>query len=300
VVAAQASDAPQFVGVRLRVAFDEFGPSKFPPQVLYPVDYHSFPEWLSQHEARDIASATELPAVRPGTTASVAIVIDDLGPDTTHTDRAVALPSAITLSFLPYADATPWLAAGAERRGHEVLVHEPMQATGGENPGPQELRTDLAPAQIRSLLAAALNRVPGAIGINNHMGSAFTADGNALIPVAEELAARHLLFFDSRTTADTKVVGVAHAFGVASAGRDVFLDDEVTANGVDRQIIELEAKARRQGVAIAIGHPHDVTLAAVAAWSAHAASLGFRLVPLSEAIRLKTEYAVQLSLADTK
>jgi polysaccharide deacetylase 2 family uncharacterized protein YibQ len=109
-----------------------------------------------------------------------------------------------------------------------------------------------------------------------------------------------LLFFDSRTTADTKVVGVAHAFGVASAGRDVFLDDEVTANGVDRQIIELEAKARRQGVAIAIGHPHDVTLAAVAAWSAHAASRGFRLVPLSEAIRLKTEYAVQLSLADTK
>ena len=97
VVAAQASDAPQFVGVRLRVGFDEFGPSKFPPQVLYPVVYHSFPEWLSQHEARDIASATELPAVRPGTTASVAIVIDDLGPDITHTDRAVALPTAITL-----------------------------------------------------------------------------------------------------------------------------------------------------------------------------------------------------------
>jgi polysaccharide deacetylase 2 family uncharacterized protein YibQ len=300
VVAAEASDAPQFVGVRLRVAYDEFGPSKFAPQVLYPVVYHSFPDWLSRHEARDIASATELPAAPPGTTPTIAIVVDDLGPDLAHTDRAVALPGAITLSFLPYADATPWLAAAAERRGHEVLVHEPMQATGGENPGPQELRTDFAPAKIRSLLAAALSRVPGAIGINNHMGSAFTADGNALIPVAEELAARHLLFFDSRTTPDTKVVGVAHAFGVASAERDVFLDDEVTANGVDVQIVELEAKARRQGVAIAIGHPHDVTLTAIAAWSANSASRGFRIVPLSEAIRMKTEYAVRLGLAETK
>ena len=223
----------------------------------------------------------------------VAIVIDDLGADLAHTDRALTLPKTVTLSFLPYAEATPWLSAEALRGGHEILVHMPMQAEGEHDPGPLALTTALPPDEIRARLVAALARVPGAIGINNHMGSKFTADRAALIPVAEELAARHLFFFDSRTTAATQVVEVAHAFGVASTGRDVFLDDEQTADAVGAQLMELESRARAQGIAIAIGHPHDVTLAALAQWTARAGARGFILVPLSEAIRLKTERDVR-------
>ena len=300
VVAAQASDARPIVGVNLRVALTDAKSSNFSPQVLYPIRAHEFPDWLTNPDARKIAAASERIVSSARASPRIAIVIDDLGSDLARTDRARALPRAITLSFLPYAEATPWLAAEAERHGHEVLVHEPMQAAGGENPGPMALLTDLQPGEIRSRLAAALARVPGAIGINNHMGSAFTADGDALIPVAEELAARHLLFFDSRTTPNTQVMRVAHALGVASAERDVFLDDEQTANGVSAQLAVLEAKARQQGVAIAIGHPHDVTLAAIGAWSARAASRGFVIIPLSEAIRLKTDYAVRLTLAEPR
>jgi hypothetical protein len=113
----------------------------------------------------------------------------------------------------------------------------------------------------------------------------------------EELAARHLFFFDSRTTPDTQVVSVAHAFGVASAERDVFLDDELTAGAVEAQLSALEQAARRRGVAIAIGHPHDVTLSAVASWASHAAANGFTLISLSDAIRLKTERESRHSLA---
>jgi hypothetical protein len=300
VVAAQASDAPRDVGVSIRVALGELPPSKLAPRVLFPVVSHPPPDWRSVSGTRDVASASILLTSPPGIAPKVAIVIDDLGPDLLHSDRAIALPSAITLSILPYATSAPAVAANAERHGHEVLLHEPMQAVGGEYPGPLELRSGLLPDEIRRRLAAAVARVPGAVGINNHMGSAFTADREALIPVAEELAARHLLFFDSRTTPNTKVVSVAHAFGVASAERDVFLDDDQSADGVKLQLEELELRARRQGVAIAIGHPHDVTLAAVAEWCARARSRGFVLVPISEAIRLKTEYAARLTLAEAK
>jgi polysaccharide deacetylase 2 family uncharacterized protein YibQ len=285
--AAQASDAPQDPAVHLRVE-PPTGPSAFAPQILYPLVAHDFPDWLSARRAD--------PASPPVRNPKVAIVIDDLGTDLAHTDRALTLPKPVTLSFLPYAEATPWLAAEALRGGHEILVHMPMQAEGDHNPGPLALTTALPPEEIRARLVAALARVPGAIGINNHMGSKFTADRAALIPVAEELAARHLFFFDSRTTAATQVVDVAHAFGVASTGRDVFLDDEQTADAVGAQLMELESRARAQGVAIAIGHPHDVTLAALAQWSAHAAARGFILVPLSEAIRLKTERDARLAL----
>ena len=285
-IAAQASDAPPDGAVHVQIE-PPFGASPFAPQVLYPIVAHDFPDWL----------ATAEPALTPVRNPKIAIVIDDLGADLARTDRALALPKSVTLSFLPYADSTPWLSAEALRGGHEMLVHMPMQAVGEHDPGPFALTTGLAPDEIRRRLVAALARVPGAIGINNHMGSKFTADRDALIPVAEELASRHLIFFDSRTTAATQVVEVAHAFGVASAGRDVFLDDEQTADAVGAQLMELEARARAQGVAIAIGHPHDVTLAALAVWTARAGARGFILVPLSEAIRLKTERAVRLSQA---
>jgi polysaccharide deacetylase 2 family uncharacterized protein YibQ len=90
---------------------------------------------------------------------------------------------------------------------------------------------------------------------------------------------------------------VSRAFGVASAGRDVFLDDEQSADAVGAQLMELETRARAAGVAIAIGHPHDVTLAALQAWTTHAAAHGFVLVPLAEAIRLKTEREARQTLA---
>ncbi len=265
-------------------------PAPFAPQVLYPVASQDYPEWL---QAR--LDAPSAPAAGP---PRIAIVIDDLGADLARTDRAMTLPKEVTLSFLPYADATPWLAAEAQRKGHDVLLHMPMEAQGEHNPGPDALTVGLTPAEIVRRLDAALARVPGAIGINNHMGSRFTADRDGLVAVDEELSRRHLLFFDSRTTARTQVVPLARGIGVASAGRDVFLDDEESVGAVDTQLKELEARARAQGVAIAIGHPHDVTLAALAQWTARAPVRGIVLIPLPEAIRLKTASEARRSLTE--
>ena len=225
----------------------------------------------------------------------IAIVIDDLGADIVHTRRAIALPQAVALAFLPYPESTPTLAREAGRGGHEILVHVPMQAIGAQNPGPMALSPSLAPDENIRRLDWGLARVPGFTGINNHEGSLFTANRAALVPVIEHLADRHVFFFDSRTTADSEVVSVARAFGVASAARDVFLDDVQTIDAVDAELRMLEARARDNGVAIAIGHPHEITLDAIAYWTAHQS--GFELVPLSEAIRLKTEREARKSLA---
>ena len=65
----------------------------------------------------------------------------------------------------------------------------PMQAEGDHDPGPFALTTGLAPEEIRRRLADALARVPGAIGINNHMGSRVTADRDGQSEQHEE---RHI------------------------------------------------------------------------------------------------------------
>jgi polysaccharide deacetylase 2 family uncharacterized protein YibQ len=229
----------------------------------------------------------------PPAKPAIAVVIDDLGADVAHTRKAIALPAAVALAFLPDPDSTPVLAREAGRAGHEILVHVPMQAIGVRNPGPMVLGTALAAAENIRRLAWALDRVPGFSGINNHEGSLFTSDRGALTPVVEYLAGRHIFFFDSRTVADSQVVTTARALGVASAGRDVFLDDVETLDGIDAQLRALENRARANGIAIAIGHPHAITLDAVGYWASH--QNGFRLVRLSEAIRLKTGSSLALA-----
>ncbi len=237
---------------------------------------------------------TVRPPVGFAGTPSVSIVIDDLGSDVVQTRRAIALPRAVALSFLPYPQDTPKLAKEGLRRGHEILAHVPMEAAGAENPGPQALMTAQPPAEILRRLDWALDRVPGFIGVNNHEGSRFTADRTALTPVMERLAARHVLFLDSRTTPDTQVVTVASRYGVVTAARDVFLDDVENIDAVDAQLHVLQERAREQGVAIAIGHPREITLDAVAYWATHQSA--YRLIPLREAIRLKLKARLSLAL----
>jgi len=258
----------------------------FAPAVLYPVVGHEFPAWM-RAPAKAQTPRPALPAI--------AIVIDDMGSDVANDRRAIALPRAVALSFLPYPDETAMLAREGARVGHEILVHVPMQAEDDEDPGPMALRIDQPPQEIVRRLDWALSRVPGFSGINNHMGSRFTEDRAALVPVAEALYDRHIFFFDSRTSAASRVVEVARGFGVPSAARDIFLDDIQKPEAVAAQLSLLEKTARADGVAIAIGHPHDVTLAVLARWCANLKD--YRLVPVTAAIRMKTEREMGIPVA---
>lgn len=252
-----------------------------------------FPQWLEARVAFAKTTGVSSDGVVTRPVPAIAIVIDDLGADGIDTRRAIALPKAVSLSFLPYPAAAPQFAREALRAGHQILVHVPMEPDGRTDPGPNALLTSLDAAANNARLDWALSRIPGFSGINNHEGSRFTADRAALIPVMAHIADRHVFFLDSRTSADTQVVTLARAFGVASAGRDVFLDDTISPQAIAAQLARAETIAREQGVVIAIGHPHPETMDALARWTAEAASRGYELVTARDAIRLKTEREVR-------
>jgi polysaccharide deacetylase 2 family uncharacterized protein YibQ len=294
-MAAQARPEP---GVSVaRFTLPGFGDSHYAPQVLYPVSGSGFPGWLA--EAVRAARLTPPPALRgvPVAVASarpvIAICMDDLGEDIAGTDKAMMLPRAVALSFLPYAETTPFLAEAAARKGHLILAHVPMQPLGGRDPGPMALKPGMAEDEIVRRLDWNLSRVPHLAGINNHEGSLFTANAAALKPVMMRLKARGLFFLDSRTSGGSVAEMTASAAGVETGGRDIFLDDDASAPAVAAQLEALVATARRGGAAIAIGHPHDVTLKALAAWLAQ--DHGVTLVPLDEAMRIKREHVTAVA-----
>jgi polysaccharide deacetylase 2 family uncharacterized protein YibQ len=131
----------------------------------------------------------------------------------------------------------------------------------------------------------ALSRFDGYVGINNHMGSRFTASDSGMAALFAELHRRGLLFLDSRTTVATLGDAMAARFDVPFARRNVFLDNETASAAVDVALAKVEADARRNGFAIAIGHPHDGTVAALAAWLPTLRERGFMLVPISQIVR---------------
>jgi polysaccharide deacetylase 2 family uncharacterized protein YibQ len=216
----------------------------------------------------------------------IAIVIDDLGLDRRNADRVVQLPGPLTLAFMTYADDLPAQAQAAHAAGHELFVHVPMQPLDGDlNAGFNVLRPDLPPDELRRRIDWALSRFDGYVGINNHMGSRFTADAPGMAVLFEELRRRGLLFLDSRTTAATVGDAMAARYGVPFARRNVFLDNELSADGVWLQLAQVEKEARRTGAAIAIGHPHDATIEALRAWLPTLADKGFVLVSVSRIVQ---------------
>jgi len=216
----------------------------------------------------------------------IAIVIDDLGLDRRRTERAIALPGPLTLSFLAYAADLPRQAEAAHRGGHELMLHVPMEPVGKVlDTGPNELDVGLSQDELLQRLRWDLGRFDGYVGINNHMGSKFTSDTASMRPVMEELRRRGLLFLDSRTIGSTTGMDLARELGVPHAGRDVFLDNDVTTAAISTQFAELERVAKRNGSAIAIGHPHDQTMDVLQKWLDEAPGRGFVLVPVSTIVK---------------
>lgn len=217
----------------------------------------------------------------------IAIVIDDIGPNYRESLAAIALPKEITLSFLPYAEQLATLTSRARAAGHEMLVHMPMEPEdlAHNNPGPDALLISLTPEQIRARVDAALDSFKGHVGLNNHMGSRFTADMAALKPVLEELAKRNEFFFNSRTTPQSTGVELATQLGMPFVGRDVFLDNDIDVEQIKAQLNTLERLARAQGHASAIGHPYAQTIEALKEWIPEAQARGVQLVRLSTLVQ---------------
>jgi polysaccharide deacetylase 2 family uncharacterized protein YibQ len=220
----------------------------------------------------------------------IAILIDDAGLNRRNTAKLVDLPGPLTIAYMTYADDLQKQSAAAHAHGHELMLHVPMEPVDhGLNAGKNALETELDAAELQRRLNWGLDRLDGYVGINNHMGSRFTAWEPGMALVMQELKRRGLLFVDSRTIAESVADRMAERYSVPHADRDVFLDNDEDGAAVAERLVDLEAVARKHGMAIGIGHPHDGTIAALAEWLPTVAQKGFVLVPVSTVVERRME-----------
>ncbi|WP_416397299.1 divergent polysaccharide deacetylase family protein [Allohahella sp. A8] len=194
---------------------------------------------------------------------AIAIIIDDMGHDNSNGLDVIALDAPLTLAFLPYRAATGRHAIEAHRQGKEIMLHMPMQNIYSMALGEGALTDDMSDLQIKSTLQNAIDNIPFVSGVNNHMGSQLTQDRRAMsavMTIIREARIPPLYFIDSRTTAQTVALETALDHDIPAMKRDVFLDHVVDREQIRFQFKRLISLARKNGTAIAIGHPYRETI----------------------------------------
>ena len=195
----------------------------------------------------------------------IVLVIDDFGYRNDNiSDGFLNLSIPITCAIIPGHTASKKFAEKAVSYGKEVIIHMPMESEN-YSPGEDEykLLTSMTSELLENKLIQAFESLPEAIGMNNHQGSKATSDSKTMTVLASVLKDRGKYFIDSRTSSLTIGEKTMISFGVPTARRNIFLDNNNDLDKIEEQMNKLANSAKKNGVAVGLGHARKNTLSAI-------------------------------------
>lgn len=227
------------------------------------------------------------PVIGNITKAKLAIIIDDMGGSLSEARSLVAIKVPLTFSLIPGLRFDKKISEYASEQHIETMIHIPMQSKGWPRQRLEAngLLVSMSSDEIEQRVSAFLERFPIAVGVNNHMGSEFTAEEEKMTTVLQMLKNNNLFFIDSVTSPTSKGIEVAEKIGIKSAKRNVFLDNKQERSYITGQINQAVKIAIKNGSAIAICHPHVATITTLAAVLPGLAKRGVELVPVSQLVK---------------
>lgn len=170
------------------------------------------------------------------------------------------MPKSVSVAIFPNAPDSQMMMNKAHQQGREILIHLPMAPLSKQPLEKNTLTPSMSAAEVKRIVDQAITNIPYAIGINNHMGSAMTSSLSGMENVMQAMNAHNLFFLDSMTIGNTQSVKAAQGTRVKVIKRNVFLDDVQNEAEIRRQFERAIQLARKNGYAIAIGHPHPTTV----------------------------------------
>ena len=191
---------------------------------------------------------------RPAHQGTLVFVIDDAGNNLRELEPFLRFPGPLTIAVLPGLPHSAEAARRIRAAGKEVFLHQPMEALGGQPPGPGAIYSGMSDAEIRALLRKNMDEIGPIAGINNHQGSKITMDARMMESVLAFCREQGIVFLDSRTTADTQAPAVARSLGMKIGQRNIFIDNDQDRASMQRYINEGLAYAQKNGSAVLIGH----------------------------------------------
>ncbi len=220
----------------------------------------------------------------PSPRARVAIIFDDAGGSVADVEAIIALRRPVVVSILPGLRYSREVAERARAAGLEVFLHlplEPEDVSKESAMGPGGITSGMTDEEIAATVREDLLSVPGALGVNNHMGSKGTADERVMRAVLGVLHERRLMFVDSMTSSGSIAGRLAREMNIPTGVRAMFLDNDDEPAAIRAQLLRLIALAKQRGAVIAIGHAQRRTSKVLLEMLDVFEQQGVELVPIS-------------------
>jgi len=217
---------------------------------------------LAKIKSQKIKKKKDIVLAYRGERPKLVVIIDDV-----HTKAQLKaikdLHMKVTPSIFPPYKLAPksnLLARGVDH----YMIHLPMESGNRQfNTQYKTLKTSFSKGQMETRIKEIKALFPTAKYINNHTGSVFTDNYQAMRTLYQLFRKYGFVFLDSRTIGSTKVKKIAHEFGDAYVARDIFIDNKHDIAYIHKQLAQAVSIAKKKGYAVAIGHPHKVTMQAL-------------------------------------
>lgn len=189
----------------------------------------------------------------------IAIVIDDVTTQA-QKDKILSMGYKINMAFLPPTKTHPDSAKIAQSLSFH-MIHFPMQASSAfKGEEINTLTINDSYETIEKRVKQLREWYPNAVYTNNHTGSVFTENEEAVDKLFRALKKYNFIFVDSRTSAKSVAKKYAKKYDMPYIVRNTFIDNDRDFKSIQNQLKKAIEIAKKQGYAIAIGHPHTVTL----------------------------------------
>lgn len=189
----------------------------------------------------------------------IAIIIDDVVSDS-QKSKISNIGYPITMAFLPPTNTHKDSAKIAQNVPF-YMIHFPLQASSAfKGEEINTLKITDSYETIENRVKQLRNWYPNAKYTNNHTGSVFTENDEAMDKLFKALVKYNFIFVDSKTSAKSVGQKYANKYNLPYISRNIFLDNEKSYEYIKSQLIKTVELAKKHGYAVAIGHPYDITL----------------------------------------
>jgi len=216
--------------------------------------------------------------------ARIIIIVGGLGISQTSTEQAIRLlPAGVTLAFAPYGNSLKRWMQKARKGGHELLMQIPMEPFGypQSSAGKRSLLSSVADQQNTANLNWSLGRITNYVGVMNFLGGKMLTSPDSLTPVLDEISTRGLMFLDDGSIRNSMVETIAKTVKLPFARATLTIDNLRTRTAIRKKLEELEAIAKRTGMAIGVATAFPDSISQIARFLKNARNRGLELTPVS-------------------
>jgi polysaccharide deacetylase 2 family uncharacterized protein YibQ len=191
----------------------------------------------------------------------VVIIIDDVS-FKSQVHKIQNLPIKITPSFFPPSNKHPNTHIYA-KKFDSYMIHLPLEAISFSKEEAKTLHIGDSYTKVENRIKELKSLFPNANFTNNHTGSRYTSSKNDMKKLITALHSYGIDFVDSKTTPYIVAPKIFKSMNKNLFVRDVFLDNEQDVDSIKYQLRRTVKLAKKNGFAIAIGHPHSATFKAL-------------------------------------